>query len=147
MEVRENIISELHRRMSEVPNTLIVFRNPKVEPTPDDLNCISIFELGDPVEKASTRGGVPYYIRNLNVIIEAMIKSQTEGASSPDLIAYVKELKKKLYEGGITLGGTCDMFIEIDSSQILRPPIGGNAAGIGISLKITYKEDIRTYFT
>lgn len=147
MDVRENIVQELHKRMSEVPGTQIVLRNPKTEPTTDDLNCISIFELGDPVKQVSTRGGIPYYIRNLNVIIEAMIRSDTEGGSSPELIAYVKELKKKLYEGGISLGGTCDLFVEIDSSQILRPPIGGNAAGIGISLNITYKEDIRAYFT
>ena len=147
MDTREAIIQEIHKRLSEVPGTNIVFRNPKTEPTADDLNCISFFELGDPVVTSTSRGGVPYYLRNLNVIIEAMVKSPSEGASSPTLVAYVKELKKKLYEGGVTLGGRCDEFVEIDSSQILRPPIGGNAAGIGISIAIKYKEDIRRYFT
>ena len=147
MDAREIIAREIHRRLYSVPNTQIVFRNPKIEPTVDNLNCISFFELGDVVAKVSFRGGIPYYIRTLNMIIEPLIISDTEGESTPDLTAYVKEVKKKLYAGGTTLGGTCDNFVEVDTSAIIRPPIGENAAGIGLSLNITYKEDLRTYFT
>ena len=147
MDARELIAKEIHRRLSTVPGTQIVFRNPKVEPTVDDLPCISFFELGDVVQKRGMRGGVPYYLRTFNLIVEPIIVSDSEGESSPDLIAYVKEVKKKLYEGGVNLGGTCDDLIEVDASQIIRPPIGENAAGIGLSINITYKEDVRVYFT
>ena len=147
MEARELIAEELHTRLASVPGTNIVFRNPKKEPTASDLNCLSFFELGDVVVKPSMMGGIPYYIRVLNVIIEALVSSATEGASTPDLVAYVKETKKKLYADGNTLGGLCDELIEVDTSQIIRPPIGDHVAGIGMSINIKYKEDIRLYFT
>lgn len=147
MESREIIAKEIHSRLNSVSGTLIVFRNPKIEPTIDDIPCISFFELGDRVIKVSMRGGVPYYLRQFNLIVEPMIKGTTEGKSTPELIAYVKQVKQKIYEGGPTLGGTCDQIVEVDTSSIIRPPLGENVAAIGMSFNITYKEDIRTYFT
>jgi len=144
----EELIEELMYRMSTVSGVEYTARNPNKPPEVSNLPCIQVFELTDSVEEASCRGAgaYPSYRRKLNVIIEMFLKASAPGPASQELRAFVVEMKKKLYEGGITLGGTCSGIKELESGRVLRPPIGENAIGIGIALVIEYVETIGDLF-
>ena len=146
MREREVTIAKLWSRMSEVPGVSFTARNPVAPPSIENLPAIQFFELGDGVVRMTRRGGYPVYVRELTVVVEPFIKASTEAASSKELGEFVQEVKKKIYEGGVTLGGTCSELEEVDCSRILRPPVGEHVTGIGIALKITYIENIAALF-
>ena len=78
-------------------------------------------------------------------MIEPFIAGSTENAASKELGMFVKEMKKKIYLGGPTLGKRC-VISESEASRIHRPPAGDNSAGVGIALIITYTEEIARLF-
>jgi hypothetical protein len=144
---KEEAIEELQLRLQAVPGVKYVKRNSTEEPNERDLPAISFFEMGDRVVKADTRGAsyMPVYRRELVVIVEVLIKGTNAKTGSKELDQFERLLKKSVYNGGITLGGTCAALTEVDCSQTLRPPMGGNVFGKGIAFKITYNEDVSTY--
>lgn len=142
---REEILEVLWRRMSEVSGVSYTVRNPEAPPGIDDLPAVQIFELGDEVVKVDSRGGYPAYTRRLSVALEGFIKATKEEAASKEIMAFLLEIKKKLYEGGPTLGKRC-LLVEKSASRVLRPPAGEHSVGIGVALEIQYVEDTSKLF-
>jgi len=139
---REVIIAELWRRVRSVAGINRTARNPKKQPSLDDMPWSAIYELGDLVEDSRMRGGLPAYKRQLTVIIETYINAVNEGGATEELGDFIQLLKIAIYTGGPTLGGRCSEIKEVDASQVLRPAVGGNAIGIGLAFDIIYIEQI-----
>ena len=93
------------------------------------------------------RGGYPAYIRRLEVVIDSYIPGTTEESATKELGLFIQEVKKKIYQGGVTLGGKCKSIKEIESSRVLRPPVGENSIGLGLAFNILYVEEIGKLFT
>jgi len=144
---RELILRELWKRMSQVTGVQYTARNPKAHPSIEDLPAIQFFELNDKVTGSSSRGGYPIYKRELSLAIEIVVNSANEAASSKELGEFAQETKKKLYEGGTTLGGRNCQIAETDATRVMRPPVGENSAMIGFGLEIVYIEDTNLLFT
>ena len=142
MKEREIIIAELWRRMRSVSGMVRTGRNPKKQPSLEDLPWSAVYELGDLVEGARMRGGLPAYKRRLTVIVETYINATTEGGATEELGDFIQLLKIAIYAGGPSLGGTCSEIVEVDASQVIRPAIGGNSIGIGLAFDIVYTEQI-----
>jgi len=137
---REEIIAELWYRLSTVTGVVSTARNPSIVPDPQQMPCIQFFELEDIVEKVTMRGGFPVYHRKLTVAIEPFVLASSEQSSTAELIAFVREVKKKVYAGGASLGNRCSLQ-EVEASRVLRPPGGTTLTGVGIALVISYIED------
>ncbi len=146
-EFKETIISKLWERLSTVSGIKSIERNAKAEPAVSDMPAIRFFELLDVVEETKTQGATKYpaYKRKLTIAIESFVKASEEGAATKDLLLFVREIKKKLYEGGNTFGLQC-YFIEVEASRVFRPPVGEPVAGIAIVIEIFYTEDIKNIF-
>ncbi len=125
-----------------MPGIVRTGRNPKKQPSLEDLPWCAIYELGDLVEEGRMRGGLPAYKRRLTVIVETYIDATKEGRATEELGDFIQLLKIAIYAGGPSLGGTCNEIVEVDASQIIRPPIGGNSIGIGLAFDIIYIEKI-----
>lgn len=145
---RDNILSELHKRMVTVPGVGMVARNPKDHPTADDFDCIHIFEFPEKTASIKTRGNkLPLLFKEMEVIVECFALASSEPASTKALYAFVKEIKKVIYAGGnATLDGICTSIIEKETSRVLRPPIGAPVAGIGLVFEVTFIDDLETLF-
>lgn len=141
MKERELIIAELWSRLDSVEEMAHTARNPISPPSVSDLPAAQFFELGDLVEQMTMRGTLPVYKRRLTVVIEVFIRGSLESAAGKELSIFVRKVKQKLYEGGATLGGLCNLA-EVESGRILRPPVGENTIGVGIAFEIRYLEDI-----
>lgn len=137
---RERILVELWKRLASVTGVQSTGRNPSKEPSVSDLPTIQFFEFPDVVERFDWRGGYPVYRRRLTVVIEVFIAPSAEGAATAELGNFVKEVKKKLYSDGGTLGGLCDLK-ETEMSRIYRPPVGEFVIGVGMTVDIRYVED------
>lgn len=139
---REIAIAELWRRMNSVSGVKYTTRNPKAPPSIDDMPTINIFELEDEVVAKTMRGGYPAYKRSLPIVLEAFITGSSESAATKELGVFLQEMRKKLYEGGTTLGGKCAEITETTQTRVLRPPAGEHTVGIGLTFEMIYIEDI-----
>ena len=139
---REIAIAELWNRMASVSGVKYTTRNPKAPPSIDDMPTINIFELDDEVVSKSMRGGYPIYKRRLQIILEAFIVGSSESASTKELGLFLRKMRKKLYEGGVNLGGKCAEISETTQTRVLRPPTGEHTVGIGLSFDMIYIEEI-----
>ena len=141
---REAILSALWGRMAAVPDVARTARNPVNPPNADDLPCINIFEMRDRVVSVQQRGASkpPAYKRELEVVLEPFVLGSSEPQATQELGTFVRKLKKKLYEGGVTLGIKGVEIEETGLTQVLRPPAVEKVAGIGIALTIKYIEDV-----
>ena len=141
---RELIFGALWDRMASVSGVVRTARNPVNPPNVDDLPCINMFEMQDKVVSVQKRGASrpPAYIRELTMIIETFVLGTSEPQATQELGAFVTELKKKLYEGGTTLGLSGVEIEEVGMTPVLRPPGVEKVAGVGLSLKVTYIEDV-----
>lgn len=143
---REILIQELWSRLSSVSGVTSTARNPKKTPSVEDFPCIQFFELNDLVIKESSRGGYPIYLRNLEVAIDSYMKATSEQSATKELGLFVQEVKKKIYQGGVNLGRKCQIIKEVESSRVLRPPVGENSIGLGLAFNILYTEEIGKLF-
>lgn len=143
---RETIVQELWSRLASVDGVLFTARNPKTRPKITDFPCIQFFELEDVVIKQTSRGGYPVYLRKMGVAVESFITATSEPSATKELGEFIQKVKRKIFAGGLTLGKKCQEIIEMESSRILRPPIGENSVGLGIALDIYYTEDIGKLF-
>jgi hypothetical protein len=145
---RENIVEEFERRMNLVTGVNYVARNPVQPPAADNVPAIMIYELTDDVEEIDMRGGSQYpnFRRSLTVVTESFVAVSEAGAASKEVMAFILEQKKALYEGGATLGGKCTSVVEVQASQILRPEMGENIAGMGLVFELRYIEDTGKLF-
>jgi hypothetical protein len=145
---REQVIGELWQRLSGVKGVAYTARNPKAEPSVNDMPCIQFFELPEKAEPVQSRGGssaYPAYKRVLQVAVEVFVKGTSEAACSQELWAFMEEVKKALYVRGNVLIPN-SFFIEVEGSRMLRPPTGENIIGVGMALEITYVEDTSKLF-
>lgn len=143
---REILMQELHSRLSGVDGVSFVERNPAEPPGVKDLPAILIFEFSDTMEEGSHRGGYPVYRRSLKVVVESYINAASEGAATTELSAFIAKVRKVIYTGGNNLSRKASTLIEVESSRVLRPPIGENVAGLGLVFEITYVEDVSKLF-
>lgn len=145
---RELIIQELWKRLAGVTDVRYTARNPKVPPKVEDLPALQFFELGDTVEKVGRRGGTNYpnFHRRLRVVIEAFINPQAEGSSGKELGLFVQNVKKALFTDGSTLGKLCEIQ-EVETTRVLRPPVGENIIGIGLVYDLIYVEDVSRLYS
>lgn len=147
-EFKETIVSTLWERLDGVVGKVSIARNSKVEPNVSDMPAIRFFELADEVVQSKSRGATQYpaYERKLTIAIEIFVNGTEEGAVTKELLEFVKEVKKKLYEGGNTLGLKSCYLLETEASRVFRPPVGEPVAGIVIVIDIFYIEDISQIF-
>jgi len=143
---REAIIQEFWSRLSQVTGVQFTARNPKTEPSVDNLPCIQFWEMDDKVEEIDGRGGYPAHKRAFDVVAECFIKSSSDAEATKDLNDFIIELKKKVYVDGQSLAGLCRIS-EVEYSRILRPPVGENVIGIGITFRFRYIETVAKLFT
>lgn len=143
---REAIIQALWSRFAAVDGVVFTARNPKDPPSIENLPCIQFFELGDVVTKPSRRGATqkPSYQRVLTVVAEVFMVAQTESSASNEMMDMLEKVKSQVYSDGNSLGGLCEI-VELESSRVLRPPIGGPVIGLGIAFEIKYFEDTSNY--
>lgn len=146
MSSREDIMSEIWRRMTLISGVKYTARNPKAEPGKDDFPAIQIIELVDTVQQVSRRGNFPLYRRLLKLAIELFIEGTSEGAATKELMVFINNFKTELYRGGPTLSGKAVDLVEFDTSQVLRPPVGTHSTGISMVFNITYVEDTGKLF-
>jgi hypothetical protein len=137
---REEIIQELLTRLASTSGAYVA-RNPKKEPDTSEFPYICLVELADMVEDVDHRGGMPNYKRKIEVVVECFTVSDTDEKSSQDIMSFLESVKSNIYGGSANLGGKCATIIETESSRVLRPPIGSNAAGIGLVFEIRYIEN------
>ena len=144
---RETIIRELWSRFADVDGVEFTARNSKSPPGEADFPCILFFELGDDIFDRSKRGATqkPSFKRKLTLVVETYVIGASEEASSYEVMDFVEKIKKKLYVDGNSLGGLCEIN-EIGSGRMLRPPMGGPVAGLGLSFEIIYIEDVGSLF-
>ena len=143
---REILMQELHNRLSAVEGANFVERNPAEPPGVNDLPAILIFEFPDSMEEGSHRGGYPIYRRVLKVVIESFINAASEGAATTELSVFIGKVRKAIYTGGNNLSRKAVTLIEVESSRVLRPPVGENVAGLGLVFEITYTENVANLF-
>jgi hypothetical protein len=142
---REAIIQELWSRLASVTGVAFTARNPKQEPSVDNLPCIQFWEMDDKVEEESARGGYPSFKRSFDVVVEPFVLASTDASASKVLNDFIIEIKKQVYRDGVSLGGLCRVS-EAGSSRILRPPVGENVIGIGITFTFRYVETVANLF-
>jgi hypothetical protein len=142
---REGIMTELLSRMSSVPSVEWTDRNPEVPPSVENLPAIQLFEMGEDKVMKGFRNKFPEYECHLTVVIEAFIKGTEAGAETTELNTFIKDLRKKLYAGGATLGGRC-LFVEKEVSRVLRPGLAERVIGLGIVIEIQYIEQTASLF-
>jgi hypothetical protein len=130
--------------MAEVTGVKSTARNPVNPPKDGDFPRINIFEMDDAVKEKSMRGGSQYpsYKRDFSVLVETFIKASSEQAGPKELSLFIKELKKKMYESGATLGLKGVELSETATGEVLRPPNLDLVIGVGIVLSIRYVEDV-----
>lgn len=148
-DVKETAIRELWRRMSLTENIgRSPLRNPVTPPRTGDFPTINFFDMDGQVTDVRQGGKarLPIYMWEAQVVVEPFVESATEDEATDDLNSFVKSIKQQIYQGGMTLGGTCDFFVETGYSQYLRPP--GNSLRMGISLyfNLKYIEDTNRLF-
>lgn len=150
---REEIIQELQRRLNQIKtdngypvSVRYVFRNPDVEPSPDTMPCINLFEMEDSsIELASRSASTPPIIKkNLRVVLEMWVKSTSEGRCSKDVSDFLKSVRQVVFSDGVTLGKYAAMVSEVEVSRMFRPDIQSNVGGIGTVLEFIYIEDFST---
>lgn len=141
---RDEIVVRLWKRVASVTGVKSSARNPVNPPKDAELPRINIFELDDVVTSVAERGATQYpaYKRDFKVLVETFIKASSEQAGPKELALFVKEMKKKLYEGGATLGLKGVSFAESATGEVLRPPDLDLAIGIGIVFTVKYVEDV-----
>jgi len=148
MDEREVILKELWRRLAAVSGGgVYTTRNAKAEPKETDFPAIQFFELEDTVlpDLPHSRGGKPAFKRKLRVAIESYISATTEGAANKELYAFIKLVKTAIYQGDGKMGLKI-AIVEVASTRVLRPPVGGNAIGLGLFFDFIYVEDVGKLF-
>jgi hypothetical protein len=143
---RESIIAEVWERLSEVTGVTRTARNPVNPPAEEDYPFIALFEDRDRVVDQRMRGAtdLPTYKRILPVVIEVYILASSEMSASKELGAFVLEVKRKVYEGGITLGIHGVSIKETGASEVYRPEGLEKVAGIGLFFDIQFTEDLQS---
>ena len=140
---REKVIAELWYRMAQVTGVGYTARNPKAEPSVDQMPVISIFELDDAVQDKRMRGkSITCYRRRLELILEVFVAGSTENASSKELFAFVELVLAEVFRGGNNLNKKASLIDIMEYSRVHRPPIGDNVAGLGIAFEILYIEEV-----
>lgn len=139
---REKVISELWYRIEQVPGLGYSARNPKAEPSVDQMPVISIYEMNDVVVEARMRGTSPTYKRKVELILEIFVSGSTENAATKELFDFVALVYTAIYRGGNNLNKKASLVNDLEMSRIHRPPIGDNVAGVGIALEIFYIEEV-----
>jgi hypothetical protein len=84
-------------------------------------------------------------MRGIEVIVESFIKGTSDALATKQLMAFVKEVKSKIYADPAGLGKLAHNVSESQYSRVHRPPSGEHVAGIGIALTIVYIEDTKNY--
>ena len=145
---REEIAREIWNRLSAVSGVVRVARNPEKPPNVEDLSTLQFFELDDRVLEARMTDTAPAYKRRLTVVIEAFVAGESEALATSNLMAFVKLMKKSIYNGSNTLKTgrkVLGEIVEVDQSRVLRPGVGSHVAGIGTVFHIQYTEDTKDY--
>ena len=104
-----------------------------------------LIEMIDNVQKAQNRGGSPVYMREIQVVVESFVKGSTDALCTKELMAFVQEVKSKVYGAPRGLGKLAHDIFEVQYSRVLRPPSGDHIVGMGIVFNIVYVEDTKNY--
>jgi len=149
MREREVILAKLWELVAATSGVGRTARNPVTPPNENDMPCINLFELDDLVDSSANRGASQYpaYKRTLSVVIEVFASGSSEAAATKALGLFVQEMKKKIYQYGVSLGLANVEVLEESAGRILHPPDMERTVGIGISLRIKYVEDVSKLFS
>ena len=145
---RDNVVKEVQKRIYQITtgngydfSVNKVERNPEEQPDPDSMPLVQIFEFPEITLTNSTRGGMPIQTKELQLVVEFFYKSASQGATTPDIIKFLRYIRKTIFQDGIALGGVAKEIVETEVSRVLRPPLGNRIVGMGEVLAIKYVED------
>lgn len=146
---KEIAIQELWKRLSSVTGiSRAPMRNPATPPKEGDYPTINFFDMAAKVEDVRNSGKTkpPIYLWNSAVVIEPFVMASTEDASTQEINLFIKEVKRRIYQDGTTLGGTCASFTETQYTQYLKPPSSRLLIGISLYFNLRYIEDTGKIF-
>ena len=146
---KENAIQELWRRLSLTEGIgRAPMRNPVSPPSSGDFPTIQFFDMPAQVTDVRQHGKtrVPVYMWSAQIVIEPFVEAESEDSATDELNAFVKSIKKVVYQGGMTLGGNCKELVETEYSQYLRPPSSSLVIGISLFFNLKYIEDTSRLF-
>jgi len=143
---REAIIAEFTKRIAEVEGMVFTARNPIARPSIDDMPVGNIFDFPATVIKYSGGGRTKAPICETvgEILLEVYIAGTTEATSSDELFAFLETVLTSIFSDGSGLGEIgCSLRVK-EFTRVFRPPVGGNAAGIGVIFSVQYVEDYNT---
>jgi hypothetical protein len=143
--VRNDILVELQKRLSNISGSPLVLRNPKAPPSSDDFPVIVITSAEDTVADHNRTGDYPRYIREWDVFISVFIMASVENddeVATTEIDDYLEtKIKKAIYEGGNSLGGKCSEILEEGTGLYVVPPMGEAGIGITAQFLVRYLEN------
>lgn len=148
-DAKETAIRELWKRLSLVSDiNRPPMRNPVTPPNDDAYPTINFFDMPAAVtdNKRSGRTRPPVYVWDAQVVVEPFVKGDTEDSATDALNNFVKNVKREIYRGGVTLGGTCAEIFETNYTQYLRPPTSSLVIGISLYFTLRYIEDVNNLY-
>lgn len=148
-DAKEKAIRELWRRLSLTGGiNRPPMRNPVVPPNDNAYPTINFFDMPAQVTdiKRGGRTRPPIYIWDSQVVIEPFVKGDTEDSATDDLNDFVKNVKREIYRGGVTLSDTCAEIFETAYTQYLRPPTSSLVIGISLYFTLRYIEDVNNLY-
>ncbi len=140
---REEIVSEIIGRLSGITGIGLISRNPSSRPDISDMPIVNVFDFpAKAVSSRFSRNTAPLIEFELTLVLELFIAGTTEELATSELFDFYRNVLKAIFADGASLGGIgCAVTIS-EITRVLRPPIGGNAIGIGMVLLIKYVEDL-----
>jgi hypothetical protein len=147
--VREDIIREIHARLSQLTGTLVL-RNPKVPPKAEDLPAVSIiYEEDDEVVNDSLTGDYPQLDHRWPIkIIPYMIGSDgTDETAETEIHAFCDDVRREIWRGGASLSGKCAAISQANTGgRLIKPHIGEAGIGLPMTFLVIYTEDTEQLF-
>lgn len=135
---REQLITDIWRRISSVTGVRKTARNPSTFPKAEDMPCINLFELSDQV--TSARGDGQHYTRVFNFRLEIFVQGSSEEASSGELMLFLTDVLKAM-DLKQKLGGMAN-FVETGWTPVAAVDAGNFCKAIGIDYSTQYAEDV-----
>jgi hypothetical protein len=145
--VREDIIREIHQRLAKLSGVLVL-RNPKVPPKPEDMPAVSILFEEDDIESPGGTGDYPTHGSTWPItLIPYMIGSDgTDETAETEIHAFCDDVRREMWRGGATLSNKCGYVYQQKWGLLIKPYIGEAGIGLPMTFGVKYTEDIESLY-
>jgi hypothetical protein len=146
--IREDIIREIHQRLSKLSGVLVL-RNPKVPPKPEDMPAVSILFEEDEVSNADVTGEFPTHSDKWPItLIPYMIGSDgTDETAETEIHGFCDDVRRELWRGGMSLSNKCSYVYQQSWGLLIKPYIGEAGIGLPMTFEVVYTEDIERLYS